>query len=113
MQRAGHLTKLFLALIKTVMLIQHTETGTKGVFFIQGEDDSMLAELLYMKKQPSTMIIEHTEVSDKLKGQNVGYQLVNAAVEYARLHGLKIIPMCPFAKAMINKKPEFHDVLMQ
>lgn len=95
------------------MLIQHKETDTKGMFFVQGDDGDLLAELLYMKKQPSVMIIEHTEVSDELKGQNVGYQLVNKAVEHARLHGLKIIPMCPFAKAIINKKPEFHDVLMQ
>jgi predicted GNAT family acetyltransferase len=95
------------------MLIQHKETGTKGVLFVQGEDGGLLAELLYMKKQPSTMIIEHTEVSDELRGQNVGYQLVSTAVEFARLHGLKIMPICPIAKAIINKKTEFHDVLMQ
>ena len=95
------------------MLIQQKETDTKGMFFIQDEDGGVAAELLYMKKLPSVMIIEHTEVIDELKGQNVGYQLVNAAVEHARLHGWKIIPTCPFAKAIINKKNEFQDVLMQ
>ncbi len=93
------------------MLIQHKQTETRGVFFIPGEEDDFLAELIYMKKEPDTMIIEHTEVDDELKGQNVGYQLVYTAIEYARAHKLKIIPMCPFARAIIEKKPEFKDVL--
>jgi predicted GNAT family acetyltransferase len=58
------------------------------------------------------MILEHTEVAEELKGQNVGYQLVEAAVEYARLHQFKILPLCPFANAVFRKKPEYRDVLM-
>jgi len=96
------------------MLIQHKHTDTKGLFFIPGdEEDDLLAELVYMKQEPSTMIIEHTEVDEELKGQNIGYQLVSAAVEYARSHNWKVIPMCPFARAVMNKKPEFKDVLAE
>lgn len=95
------------------MVIQHKHADTRGVFFIPGEeeDGGFLAELMYMKKEPDTMIIEHTEVDESLKGQNIGYQLVNMAIEYARQHNLKVIPMCPFAKAIIDKKPELRDVL--
>jgi len=93
------------------MIIQHKRAETRGVFFIPGEEDDFLAELIYMKKEPDTMIIEHTEVGDELKGQNVGYQLVHMAIEYARTHNLKVIPMCPFAKAIFDKKPEYRDVL--
>ncbi len=83
------------------------------MFFIPGEEegDDMLAELVYLKQEPSTMVIEHTEVADSLKGQNIGYQLVHTAVEYARTHQMKIIPLCSFARAVINKKPELQDVL--
>ena len=57
------------------------------------------------------MIIDHTEVSDGLRGKNVGYQLVHAAVDYARTHDIKILPLCPFAKAVFDKKAEeFADV---
>ncbi|HEX7844732.1 MAG TPA: GNAT family N-acetyltransferase [Chitinophagaceae bacterium] len=93
------------------MLIQHKKVGTKGLFFVKGADDEMLAEMVYTMPSPEKMIIEHTEVSEKLKGQNVGYQLVNTAVEYARTHGIKIIPLCPFANSVFKKKPEFADVL--
>ena len=95
------------------MLIQHKQTDTKGIFFIPGEEDNLLAELIYMKKEPGTMVIEHTEVEDELKGENIGYQLVHTAIEYARTHQLKVIPMCPFAKAVIDRKPELQDVLLK
>jgi predicted GNAT family acetyltransferase len=95
------------------MTIQHKQTDTRGVFFIPGEEGELLAELVYMKKEPSVMIIEHTEVDEALKGQNVGYQLVYTAAAYARSHNLKIVPMCPFASAVLHKKPEFKDVLAE
>ena len=57
------------------------------------------------------MIIEHAGVSDALRGKNVGYQLVRTAVEYARANNIKIIPLCPFARSVFDKKPEFADVL--
>ena len=58
------------------------------------------------------MIIDHTEVSDELRCKNVGYQLVHTAVEYARANHIKIIPLCPFAKSVFDKKAaEYGDVL--
>ncbi|MBE2274618.1 MAG: N-acetyltransferase, partial [Flavobacteriales bacterium] len=37
--------------------------------------------------------------------------LVKAGVEYAREKNVKVIPLCPFAKKVIAKIPEFQDVL--
>jgi uncharacterized protein len=113
MQRARHLDKNIFSFIKISMIIQHKHAETRGVFFIPGEEDDFLAELIYMRKEPDIMIIEHTEVDEELKGQNIGYQLVHMAIEYARTHNLKVIPMCPFAKAIIDKKPELRDVLAE
>lgn len=93
------------------MLIQHQHTGNKGMFFVPGEDENYLAELSYAMQGNENMILEHTEVSDELRGQNVGYQLVHAAVEYARTHHHKILPVCPFARSVIEKKPEFRDII--
>ena len=92
------------------MLIQNRKVGTKGMFFVEN-DGNILAEMVYSMPTPSKMIIEHTEVSDELKGQSVGYQLVRTAVEYARTHDIKIVPLCPFANAVFKKKPEYADVL--
>ena len=92
------------------MLIQNKKIGNKGLFFVE-VDGNILAEMTYTMSSEDKMIIEHTEVSDQLKGQSVGYQLVHTAVEYARTHGIKIIPLCPFASAVFKKKPEYADVL--
>ena len=92
------------------MLIQNKKAGNKGMFFVE-TDGHILAEMVYTMPSPNKMIIEHTEVSDELKGQNVGYQLVYTAVEYARTHNIKIIPLCPFASAVFKKKKEYADVL--
>jgi predicted GNAT family acetyltransferase len=79
--------------------------------FYVGSDGAILAEMVYTMPAPEKMIIEHTEVSNELRGQNAGYQLVHAAIEYARTHNIKIIPLCPYANSVFKKKPEFHDVL--
>ena len=94
------------------MLIQHTHTESKGVFFIQ-QEGAVLAELVYTMPAFDKIILEHTDVSEELMGQNIGYQLVDTAVDYARKHHLKIIALCPFASAVFKKKPEYHDVLFE
>lgn len=92
------------------MLIQQKDNGRKGMFYV-GEESEPLAALVYSMAAPTKMVIEHTEVSDELRGKNVGYQLVHAAVEYARTNNIKIVPLCPFARSVFKKKPEFADVL--
>lgn len=92
------------------MLIQHKKTGTKGMFFVE-QDGNILAEMVYTQPAANKMIIEHTEVSDELRGQKVGNQLVAAAVDFARKQDIKIIPLCPFANAVFKKTPEYQDVL--
>jgi uncharacterized protein len=92
------------------MEINHGQTDSKGVFYI-GEKHKPLAEMTYSKAGTETLIIDHTQVSDELKGQGAGKQLVTAAVNYARSNGIKIIPLCPFARSVFEKVKEFRDVL--
>ncbi|MGV3527380.1 MAG: GNAT family N-acetyltransferase [Flavisolibacter sp.] len=92
------------------MIIQQKQKENHGLFFIEEEGD-VLAEMVYSMRQPNEMIIEHTEVDEQLRGKNVGFQLVNHAVEYARRHNYKITPVCLFAKSVFDKKPDFADVL--
>jgi uncharacterized protein len=92
------------------MLIQHKQDEKRGIFFVQ-EEGEILAELAYSMAGDDRMIIEHTEVDEQLRGKNVGYELVHAAVEYARERHLKITPVCTFTAAVFDKKPDFADVL--
>ena len=94
------------------MVIKNKKVGTKGMFYVNS-DEKILAEMVYTMPSPDKMIIEHTEVSEELKGQNVGLQLVKTAVDFARAHNIKIIPLCPFANSVFKRKPELADVLAQ
>lgn len=94
------------------MLIQQKQVGHKGKFYVE-EDGKELAEMVYSMPSPDKLIIEHTEVDDELRGKNVGLQLVNSAVEYARANNMKILPLCTFAKSVFDRKAAFHDVLFQ
>ncbi len=45
------------------------------------------------------------------EGKGFGKKMVTKAVEFAREKGIKILPLCPFAKSVFDKTPEFRDVL--
>jgi predicted GNAT family acetyltransferase len=92
------------------MEVKHESTDTKGTFFIE-DDGKRLAEMTYSKAGPERIIIDHTEVADEGRGKGYGKQLVRAGVEFARENELKVLPLCPFAKAVIQQTKEFQDVL--
>ncbi|MES2778761.1 MAG: GNAT family N-acetyltransferase [Bacteroidota bacterium] len=92
------------------MNIEQEDDGKKGAFSIE-LDGERVAEMTYVWAGETQIIIDHTEVSDKLKGQGAGKKLVEAAVLFARKLQLKIIPLCPFAKSVFDKTPEYGDVL--
>jgi predicted GNAT family acetyltransferase len=75
--------------------------------------DGVQAEMTYSRVGKGMIIIDHTDVPLALRGRKVGEQLVRQAVEDARRDGISIIPLCPFAKAQINRHPEWQDVLSQ
>ena len=91
------------------MTILHREDKNEGVFYIE-ENGEALAEMVY-KKENGKMIIQHTEVDESLRGKNIGFQLVERGVIYAREAHLKIVPLCTFAKKAIERNKQFADVL--
>lgn len=104
-------TKLITFLYLGFMLeVKREETASKGAFFIV-ENGRRLAELTYSKAGTDRIIIDHTEVSNELRGQDAGKAMVMEAVAYARTHHISIIPLCPFARSVFDKNPELRDVL--
>jgi len=73
--------------------------------------DGVEAEMTYSRAGTRQIIIDHTEVPAALRGRKVGERLVQQAIEDARLDGVTIIPLCPFAKAQIARHPEWEDVV--
>jgi len=92
------------------MEILQQEQLPKGKFYIELEG-KQVAQMTYVWAGDDRIIIDHTEVDDVLRGKSAGKQLVAKAVEFARARGIKIVPLCPFAKSVFDKVPEYRDVL--
>lgn len=86
------------------------DNGIKGKFYIL-ENNVEEALMTYTWVGSDRFIIDHTEVSDQLKGKNAGKQMVMKAVEFAREKSVKIIPLCPFANSVFKKDISINDVL--
>ena len=68
-------------------------------------------EMTYSRASPQLIIIDHTQVDDALRGKGIGQALAEHAVGAARTGGWKIIPLCPFFKAQVERHPEWQDVI--
>ena len=81
------------------------------VFYVGENANEALAKMTYSVAGESSIIADHTEVSDELRGQGVGQKLLEHLVEYAHENNDTIIPLFPFVKAEMYKGPEkYKDV---
>jgi len=70
--------------------------------------DEGVAFLVY-ESRGDRFVLVHTEVPKALEGHGYGGALVRAAVEYAREHQLRVVPVCPFARSYLQRHPEYAD----
>jgi predicted GNAT family acetyltransferase len=57
------------------------------------------------------MMFTHTEVPEAHEGKGIGTMLIRFALDAARERGLKVIPICPFFAAYMQKNADTHDLL--
>ena len=92
------------------MEVQHNHNEKNGVFFIE-DKGKQIASMRYVFAGLEKFIIEHTEVNPEYEGKGLGKLLVKAGVDFARENRLKILPLCPYAKAIFKRTPEYANVL--
>lgn len=74
------------------------------------DGDTQAGELTYTWSGANRIIIDHTEVFTPYREKGLGASLVKAALSFARENDLKILPLCSFAKRVIEKDPANDDV---
>ena len=92
------------------MEIKIIEDHTKGCA-VAKENEEVAGKMSYSIASAHFIIIDHTEVDSSFKGKGVGKQLLYKIVEMARERNIKILPLCPFAKAMFKKQADIQYVL--
>lgn len=61
--------------------------------------------------EPGRIVFVHTIVPAQFEGQGVGSALIRFGLNWAREHGLKVVPICSFFAAYIRKHPQEQDLL--
>lgn len=74
--------------------------------FVLRIDGKRSGFLEFTRPEVGVMRIEYVEVSSELRGTGLGQQLVEKAVAFAQENGLKVVPICSYARAVIHRDPE-------
>jgi len=74
--------------------------------------DGALAGFADYKLTNSLIVFPHTEVDPAFGGQGVGGAIVQFALDDVRAAGThKVMPVCPFVKAWIERHPDYADLV--
>lgn len=60
---------------------------------------------------PGKVMFTHTEVPKAHEGKGLGSALIRFGLAEARARGLKVIPICPFFAAYMQRHEEVQDLL--
>ncbi|GAA0544061.1 GNAT family N-acetyltransferase [Chitinophaga japonensis] len=83
-----------------------------GAFYIM-EGEQRLGEMV-IGIAGDTLTAYHTEVFPEGEGRGLAKMLLDAMVDYARQHRLKVKPLCLYVHAQFKKHPEaYGDVWQQ
>ncbi|HYA68459.1 MAG TPA: GNAT family N-acetyltransferase [Acidimicrobiales bacterium] len=63
------------------------------------------AELVYALED-GRLVLVHTGVPDEMAGRGVGGRLVKVALDRAAREGLRVVPLCPFARRWLRNHPD-------
>lgn len=89
---------------------QHVRDNVEGKRFEIDLGDGRFAIADY-NLLTGKIMFTHTEVPEAHEGKGLGSALIRAGLAAARERGLKVIPICPFFAAYMQKHPEEHDLL--
>ena len=84
------------------------KTGTSGIYEYV-VDGARLAEITWIESD-GVMTMNHTYVSDELRGQGVAKKLLDEAANYARTNHLKMKPVCSYVVTAFEKSEAYNDV---
>jgi len=57
------------------------------------------------------MWLTHTGVPLRLQGRGIAARLVQAALDHARAHGLKVRPACSYVRSYMRRHPDTLDLV--
>jgi predicted GNAT family acetyltransferase len=62
------------------------------------------------RRSGSTLFLNHAEVPAALGGHGVGTLLVRGTLDLIRSRGERMVPVCPFVKAVVRRHPAYAEL---
>jgi hypothetical protein len=62
------------------------------------------------RRQPGRLVIPHVEAPPILRGTGAAGRLMQGVMEAARAEQVKVLPLCPYARAWMQRHPEYKDL---
>lgn len=87
--------------------ILHDEAKGKFSTELKGSE----AFLLYRPVGDNELDYRSTVVPDQHRHLGIGEQIVKHALEFARENGYKVIPTCPFVTWVVERNPEYREII--
>ena len=91
------------------MEFEFVELGGDAFAFRHEKDGKMQAEITWTLLA-DVMVMDHTYVSEDLRGQGVAKKLLDRAAEYAREQGYKMEAVCSYVVTAFNRYKEYEDI---
>lgn len=79
--------------------------------FVLRIDGERFGFLEFTRPDTGVMRIEYVEVDPQLRGTGMGRQLVEKAVAFARENRLRVVPICSYARAVIQRDADLSNAL--
>lgn len=86
--------------------IRHNEELSR----FETEVDGELGMVNYTQKD-NMLVVTHTGVPPEIGGRGVAASLTKALLDYARQNELKVVPVCPYTRAYIQRHPDYEDIV--
>ncbi len=73
--------------------------------------DGRLTGVAEYRDDGEALVFFHTEVDPDQQGQGLGLALVRGALDDVRRSGRSIVPQCPFVARVVDRHPEYADLV--
>lgn len=91
---------------------EHDTNNQGGTFFIL-DNNQKAGEITYVWAGDDKFIIDHTQVYEDHSGKGYGRMLVKKAIEYAKSEGVKILPLCPYARKVMEGEERLKKMIFR
>ncbi|WP_079504619.1 GNAT family N-acetyltransferase [Mesobacillus jeotgali] len=91
------------------MTFQYSEED--GRFVAKDASGLEVGEVTFTRDGDEVLVVNHTGVDPDYRGQGIAEELVRHVAEKAKNEGLKIDPVCSYAKKELERKPKYSELL--